>query len=70
VNKYRGYVFIQCVKGGEGDRIVWRAYKGVIHCVFDQIPNLQKPRRGGGSRQINTLPPGPFTGKFFRKADI
>ncbi len=36
--------------------------RGVIHCVFDQIPNLQialppqtKPRRGGGFfRQINT----------------
>jgi hypothetical protein len=20
---------------------MWRAYTGVIHCVFDQIPNLQ-----------------------------
>jgi hypothetical protein len=27
--------------GGEVDRVVWRAYTGVIHCVFDQIPNLQ-----------------------------
>jgi hypothetical protein len=24
-----------------GDGVMWRAYTGVIHCVFDQIPNLQ-----------------------------
>ncbi len=37
-----GYVFIQCVTGGRGwDQVVWRASTGVIHCVFDQIPNLQ-----------------------------
>jgi hypothetical protein len=35
------YLFIQCVTEGEGDRVVRRAYTGVIHCVFDQIPNLQ-----------------------------
>jgi hypothetical protein len=28
------------VRGG-GARVVWRAYTGVIHCVVDQIPNLQ-----------------------------
>jgi hypothetical protein len=27
--------------GGRRDRVVWRASTGVIHCVFDQIPNLQ-----------------------------
>jgi hypothetical protein len=37
----QGYVFTQCVTGGGEDRVVWRAYTGVIHCVFDQIPNLQ-----------------------------
>ncbi len=38
-----GYVFIQCVTGGGGirDQVVWRASTGVVHCVFDQIPNLQ-----------------------------
>ncbi len=36
----QGYEFIQCVTG-RGDRVVWRPYTGVIHCVFDQIPNLQ-----------------------------
>jgi hypothetical protein len=24
-----------------GDRVVWRTYSGVIHCVFGQILNLQ-----------------------------
>jgi hypothetical protein len=38
VNKYKG-AFIQCVKGEY--RVVWRASKGVIHCVFDLIPNLK-----------------------------
>jgi hypothetical protein len=49
-----------------------------IHCVFDQIPNLQncfttpkqKPRRGGGLRWINTCRQRPFTGQFLRKVDI
>ncbi len=28
--------------GGGGEvRVVWRASTGVIHCVSDQIPNLQ-----------------------------
>jgi hypothetical protein len=63
-------MYTVCKRGRGADRVGWREYKEVIHCVFDQIPKLQKPRRGGGSRQINTLPPGPFTGKFFRKADI
>ncbi len=30
----------------------------------------QNPRRRGGLRQINTMPPSPFTGQFLRKADI
>jgi hypothetical protein len=47
VNMYivQGYVFIQCVTGGGGrgggGRAVWRASAGVIHYVFDKIPNLQ-----------------------------
>ncbi len=32
---------IQCVTGGGRDGVMWRAYTGVIHCVFDQIPNQQ-----------------------------
>ncbi len=42
--------------GGEGDRVVWRASTGVLHCVFDQILNLQncfttpnKNRGGAGA---------------------
>ncbi len=27
-------------RGGE-ELVIWRAYTGVIHCVFDQILNLQ-----------------------------
>jgi hypothetical protein len=54
---------------------MWRAYTGVIHYAFDQIPNLQKLlyhtkqklREEGAS---DHLPPGPFTGHFLRKADI
>jgi hypothetical protein len=30
-----------CVGGEGGDQVVWRAYTGAIHCVFDQISNLQ-----------------------------
>jgi hypothetical protein len=37
--KYTEYLFIQSVTGG--DRVVWRAYTGVIHCVFDHIHNRQ-----------------------------
>jgi hypothetical protein len=65
---------------GGGDRVVWRVPTGVIHCVFDQIPDSkptkllyhpkQKPRKGGGLRQIKKLPPNPFTGHFSRKANI
>ncbi len=46
---------IQCVTGGGKGWVMWRAYTGVIHCVFDQIPNLQncftthsKQNLGGG----------------------
>jgi hypothetical protein len=49
-----------------GDLVVWRASTGVKHCVFDQNPNLQKlqktkqkPKRGGGLRQINTCRQAP-----------
>jgi hypothetical protein len=70
------YVFTQCVRGGEGgDRVVWRAYTGAIHCVFDQIRNLQncfttpkqKPRRGGGLRQLNTCRQVPLQ-VYFKKS--
>ncbi len=58
-------ILIYTMCRGGGGRVVWRAYTGVIHCVFDQIPNLQnrftpppppqqKPRLGGGLRQIKT----------------
>ncbi len=40
VNKYRVCIYTVC-KRGEGDRVVWRAYTGVIHCAFELIPNLQ-----------------------------
>jgi hypothetical protein len=54
---------------------VWRAYKGIIHCVFDQIPNLQncfptpkqKARRRGGFRQINTCRQVPLQVNFSEK---
>jgi hypothetical protein len=53
---------------------VWRPSTGVIHSVFDQIPNLQncfttpnkKPRSGGGLRQINTFRKIPLQVNFFR----
>jgi hypothetical protein len=63
---------------GRGDRVVWRAYAEVIHCVFDQIWNLQnffllpqtKTSEGRGPQTDINLPPSPFTGQFLRKADI
>ncbi len=47
---------------GPVEQIVWRASAGVIHCVFDQISNLQNCfttpnknlERGGGLSQIST----------------
>ncbi len=72
VNKYRGGLCIytvQCVTWG--DRVVWRAFTGLIHWVFDQIPNLQncfttpnKTRRGRGLRQINTCRQVPLQVNF------
>ncbi len=51
-----------------------RAYAGAIHCVFDQIPNLQNcfttPNKTQEGMGPQTLPPSPFTGQFLRKADI
>jgi hypothetical protein len=45
----QGYAFIQCVTGGEqrgiglfGENTV---YTGVMHCAFDQIPNLHCKER-------------------------
>ncbi len=50
---------------------MWRAYKEVIHCVFDQIQNLQNcfttQRRGGGLRQINTCRQVPLLVNIFKK---
>jgi hypothetical protein len=54
---------------------MWRAYTGVIHCTFDQIPYLQNcfttPNNNleGEGPQID-LPPSTLPGKFLRKADI
>jgi hypothetical protein len=33
--------FINLFRVGGGGGVMWRAYTGVIHYVFDQIPNLQ-----------------------------
>jgi hypothetical protein len=35
------YLYCTVCNRGEGDRVVWRSSAGVIHCVFDQIPNIQ-----------------------------
>jgi hypothetical protein len=50
---------------------MWRAYTGVIHFVFDQIPNLKncfatpnKPRRRGGLRH---RPPKSVYWSIFKK---
>jgi hypothetical protein len=61
-----------------GSGCVESIYRGVIHCVFDQIPTLQnyfttpkqKPRRRGGPQTDKHLPPNPFTGHFIRKDDL
>jgi hypothetical protein len=58
------------------DRVVWKAYTGVIHNVFDQNPNLQNcfttPNKNlggeGGLKQMNTC--RLLKGQFLRKADI
>jgi hypothetical protein len=58
---------------------MWRAYAEVIHCVFDQIPNLQNcittPNKnlggeGASDRLTAVAKYRTFTGKFLRKADI
>jgi hypothetical protein len=55
--------FLQCVTGG--GRVVMRASTGVIHCVFDQIPNLQNYFNiPGGFRQINTCCQVPLKVNF------
>ncbi len=46
VSKYRSIYNIHtfytvCNRGWGGDGVMWRAYSGIIHCVFDRIPNLQ-----------------------------
>jgi hypothetical protein len=47
-------------------------YKGVIHCVFDLIPNLQNcfERGGAGHRTDKHLPQNLFIGQFLRKDDL
>ncbi len=79
--------YIQCLSNWlqsgwvSGDRGVWRASTEVIHCVFDQILNLQncftpspppqtKTYEGRGPQTDKHLPPSHFTYKFLRKADI
>jgi hypothetical protein len=56
---------------------MWRAYTGVRHCVFDQIPNLKncfstinKNLGGEGAQKEKHVPPSTYTGQFLRKADI
>ncbi len=61
---------IQCVTGGGGEGTGLCGEH--IHCVFDQIPNLQncfstlnkKPRRGGGLKQINICRQDPIQVNF------
>ncbi len=58
VNKHRAMYLYR--GGGRGDRVVWRAYTGVIHCVFDQTLNVQNCF----TTPNKNLPPSPFTGYF------
>ncbi len=76
VNKYQIYTVCN-TGGGGGVRVVWRASTGLIHCVFDQIPNLQncfttpnKNQEGIGPQTKKHMPTSTFTSKFLRKADI
>ncbi len=50
---------------------MWRAYTGVIHCVFDQIPNLQialpPQTKLRGREGLRHPPQSPFTGNFLKK---
>jgi hypothetical protein len=75
VNKDGVCIYTVYNRGWE-DRVVWRT-SIVIHCVFDQFPNLQncftipnKTLAGEGTQTEKHLPPSPFTFKFLRKADI
>jgi hypothetical protein len=83
VNKYRSIHSVTGRGGGgeerRGDWVMLRTYTGlgVIHCIFDLIPNLQngfttpnKNLRGRGPQIDKQLPPSTFTGQFLRKADI
>jgi hypothetical protein len=44
VNKYWSihYILYSVFRGGGGIGVMWRAYTGVIHCVFDQIPTVRR----------------------------
>jgi hypothetical protein len=48
---------------GERGWVVWRAYIGIIPCVFDQTKLLYHPR---GPQTDKHLPPCPFTGQFLK----
>ncbi len=68
-------IYTVCNGGGEGSGCVESIYKSYTLCIWSDSEQFlyhpkQKPRRGGGLRQINTLLRSPFTGKFSRKADI
>jgi hypothetical protein len=51
---------------GGGDRVVWKAYTGVIHCVFEQIPKLVQNcfTTPGGFRQTKTFRQVPLQVNF------
>jgi hypothetical protein len=64
-----------CEQGGTGDRIVWRASTGIMHCVFDQIPNLQNcistPKKnlgGEGASDRETSAAKSLSRKIFKKS--
>ncbi len=77
VNKYKGmyYVYIQCIMGGSG--CVESIYMSYTLCIWpDSEPTkllnhpTQKPRRGGGLRQINTCRHVPLLVNFFLKPTL
>jgi hypothetical protein len=74
LNKYRSK---QCITEGGGDRVAWIAYTGVIHCVLDQIPNLQNcfialnKKLGGEGVSYRKTPAAKYLyWSIFKKSDI
>ncbi len=74
VSKYMYTVYRQCVSGrrwgvlscvGDHFRQVLYLTRFRTYKIARPTPK-QKPMRGRGLRQINSLPQSPFTGKFFR----